>query len=276
MSKNLNSILNNVVRTLFEEDDGFDVSSAANDIAAGAQQVPSGGPQIVQRQQYGVNWDGTPLYFDQLPAADQARILAANTLKPGEAEVYTGPASFMDKVEATASDIYDKGKELGQKVVEWDKNLSKQTEPAFDSAEKTLQGAAKNITPYISQAGSAIADAARGAYDTGVQFTKDAATKLGPHLPGEVGRAVEDYGQKDNPNVGFTDRVRTQLRRTGEDIADAYNSAKGYVSDAWNNATPAQKAAALGALGTTALASGAGALYLRKKQREANKAAGRK
>jgi len=321
MSKNLNSILNNVVRTLFEEDDGFDVSSTVNDVAAGAQQVPAGGPQIVQRQQYGVDWHGNPVFFDQLPAEDQARILAANQIKPGEAEVYTEPASFTDKAQYYGSNAIDAIKNFGQKVAEWDKNASKTSEEFLNNTEKGAQQLAGKAATgigntfnlpsfqkfgldhnpdvnvgdklrYISNVQTDalrnaareasgrstlddIKDAASGAVDSGVQFAKDLAAKHGPKVP-FVGRQIEDFGYKDNPNIGFTDRAGKFLRRTGEDIADAYNSAKGYVSDAWNNATTAQKAAALGALGTTALASGAGALYLRKKQREANKAAGRK
>lgn len=324
MSKNLNSILNNVVRTLFEEDDGFDFSSTANDIAAGAQQVPAGGPQIVQRQQYGVNWDGTPLYFDQLPAADQARILAANQIKPGEAEVYTEPASFMDKVQATTSNIYDKGKEFGQKVAEWDKNASKASENFFNNTEKGAQQLAGkaatgigntfnlpsfqkfgiehnpnvNVGDKLRYISNIQTDAIRGAsgrtafddlkdtatglgqkvsgaVDSGVQFAKDLAAKHGSSIPG-VGRQVEDWGYENNPNVNFLDKAGKFFRRTGEDISGAFGNAKDAVVGAWNDATPAQKAAALGALGTTALASGAGALYLRKKQRAANKAAGRK
>lgn len=43
----------------------------------------------------------------------------------------------------------------------------------------------------------------------------------------------------------------------------------------WGNLSDGQKMAILGGAGGTALAAGAGALYLRRKQREANRAMGR-
>ena len=55
----------------------------------------------------------------------------------------------------------------------------------------------------------------------------------------------------------------------GEKLNDLYK----HAGEAWNNATPMEKGLAIGI--PTALAAGAGALYLRKKRREANKSSSR-
>ena len=87
-------------------------------------------------------------------------------------------------------------------------------------------------------------------------------------LPGGSTSGIYNYryGQPGNPNgvpagedptsdadLGFTDRMAAM----------------------WNGLSDAQKMAALGGLGGTALAAGAGALYLRRKQRDANRSSGR-
>lgn len=247
MHKNLNSVLNNVVRDLFEAEGAGDFGENLDPY--GTYEKPSE-PLVTARPQVGVDWSGNPVYGDPNDPYYQKQELA-----PGEVQTFVGshPTTVGEKLADAGGWLADKAKGIGQTVAEWDRAATKVTEPAFDSTE----------------------DTAKGLWDSGTQSVKDLAAKHGSSIPG-VGRQVEDWGYEGNPNVNFLDKAGKFFRRTGEDISGAFGNAKDAVVGAWNDATPAQKAAALGALGTTALASGAGALYLRKKQRAANKAAGRK
>jgi hypothetical protein len=90
-------------------------------------------------------------------------------------------------------------------------------------------------------------------------------------VPGGTGGVYHyRYGQKGNPN-GVQAADPTQ---------DAWDNPEGLgmidrMSAMWNGLSDGQKMALLGGVGGTALAAGAGALYLRRKQRDANRALGR-
>ena len=235
MSKSLSSVLNGVVRNLFEDEEyggaKFDWDSVD-------------GPETYKGE------DGNTYYK-----------MADDT--PKVVETYERPATNAERVGAALGGAWDKTSKAAGEFGDWLQQKHNESLVQSDLDKKILSGAGQ------------LKDAASGLVDSGIQSAKDLAVKHGSSIPG-VGRQIEDWGYENNPNVNFLDRAGKFFRRTGEDISDAYGSAKDAVVGAWNDATPAQKAAALGALGATALASGAGALYLRKKQRAANKAAGRK
>ena len=78
-----------------------------------------------------------------------------------------------------------------------------------------------------------------------------------PHLSGNYKPAIRTDEDGKNEENGFFSSV-----------GDGFNNLYNRAGEAWNNATPMERALAIGI--PTALAAGAGALYLRKKQRDAN------
>lgn len=92
-------------------------------------------------------------------------------------------------------------------------------------------------------------------------------------LLGRASAEAQYQAAMNNQNAGFLDKAGATL---GYGLDRAKLAAQGLgdqIGTAWDNATPMERGLAIGI--PTALAAGAGALYLRKKQREANKAAGR-
>ena len=92
-------------------------------------------------------------------------------------------------------------------------------------------------------------------------------------LLGRASAEAQYQAAMNNQNAGLLNKAGAAL---GYGLDRAKLAAQGLgdqIGTAWDNATPMERGLAIGI--PTALAAGAGALYLRKKQREANKAAGR-
>ena len=237
MSKPLNSVLNSVVRELFEDDaNGY-------------------GPAVY-------NW-GDVVNPDTYTGEDGKTYFKTGDDTPTVVAKFENPATVADRVEQFGKDAAEFGRNAYAKLGELDRNINAGAQALDDKVIRPY------IEPAAKNAGTFLAGLGQDAADLGAKGIRLAGKGLGSHT-------IEDFGAAHDPSMTWTDKVEKFFRHTGDNISDAYGNAKDAVVGAWNDATPAQKAAALGALGTTALASGAGALYLRKKQREANKAAGRK
>ena len=93
------------------------------------------------------------------------------------------------------------------------------------------------------------------------------------HFVNDNYHKIHDATLASDPNTSFLDRAGNMLQKGWDETKLAAQDLGDKASLAWANATPMERGLAIGI--PTALAAGAGALYLRKKQREANKAAGR-
>ena len=92
-------------------------------------------------------------------------------------------------------------------------------------------------------------------------------------LLGRASAEAQYQAAMNNQNAGLLNKAGATLGYGLDRAKLAVQDLGDQIGTAWDNATPMERGLAIGI--PTALAAGAGALYLRKKQREANKAAGR-